>query len=202
MTTMTGFQELGKLNEGPAVLSKVGPYHLGREVGRGATGVIYEAQHVEQGRKVLIKLLNPNVIGVEKASRQDALFAREAMNLAKIPRHPGIVGILDAGLAEGLPYIVTEPVDGQSLALGLQFRKQDLRGLVRLLRDVALAVEHSHRNHIVHRNLKPSNVIVDGAGQPRIMDFGSAKHVDPQQHQSTTYTIGAAVGTPAYMSPE
>jgi len=202
MTTMTGVRELGRRNEAPANGRKVGAYLLGREIGRGATGVLYEAQHIEQGRKVAIKILDPNLIGLERASRQDYLFAREAMNLAEIPRHPGIVGILDAGLADGLPYIVTEHLEGQPLSLALQFRKQDLKTLVRTLRDVSLAVHHSHQHHILHRNLKPSNVILDADGRPHITDFGAAKRVDPSQHQSTTYTLGCSVGTPAYMSPE
>jgi len=202
MTTMMEARELGKMGDAPTTAGKIGPYLLGREIGRGATGVIYEAQHVDQRRKVTIKVLDPNVIGLEKASRQDYLFAREAMNLAEIPRHPGIVGILDAGLADGLPYIVTEHLEGQPLSLSLQFRKLDLKSLVRILRDVALAMSHSHSHHILHRNLKPSNVILDDAGHPHITDFGAAKRVDPQQHQSTTYTLGGSLGTPAYMSPE
>jgi serine/threonine-protein kinase len=202
MTTMMEARELAKRNDVPTTAGKIGPYLLGREIGRGATGVIYEALHADQGRKVTIKVLDPNIVGVEKASRQDYLFAREAMNLAEIPRHPGIVGILDAGLADGLPYIVTEYLEGQPLSLSLQFRKQDLKALVRILRDVALAMSHSHQHHILHRNLKPSNVILDAAGHPHITDFGAAKRVDPHQHQSTTYTLGGSVGTPAYMSPE
>src|SRR5437868_1954374 len=166
MMTMMEAGELGKLTDVPTTAGRIGPYQLGREIGRGATGVIYEAQHVNQARKVTIKVLDPNVIGTGKASQQDYLFAREAMNLAEIPRHPGIVGILDAGLADGLPYIVTEHLEGQPLSLALQFRKHDLKSLVRILRDVALAVSHSHQHHILHRNLKPSNVILDAAGRP------------------------------------
>jgi serine/threonine-protein kinase len=97
---------------------------------------------------------------------------------------------------------VTEYIEGQPLSLSLQFRKQDLKSLVRTLRDVALAMSHSHQHHILHRNLKPSNVIMDAAGRPHITDFGAAKRVDPSQHQSTTYTLCGSVGTPAYMSPE
>jgi len=202
MMTMTDARDLGKTNEEPGNIRLIGPYRLGREIGRGATGVLYEAQHVGQGRAVAIKILDPRIISHEKASRQDYLFAREAMNLAEIPPHPGIVGILDAGISDGLPYIVTEHIEGQPLSLNLQFRKQDLKSLVRILRDVALAMSHSHQHHILHRNLKPSNVILDAAGRPHIADFGAAKRVDPSEHQSTTYTLTGSVGTPAYMSPE
>src|SRR6185295_17934277 len=74
--------------------------------------------------------------------------------------------------------------------------------LVRMLRDVALAAHHAHENGVLHRNLKPSNVLVDAGGTAKLTDFGAAKKVDPNTHQSTTFTIGASVGTPVYMSPE
>ncbi len=186
----------------PVAFSKVGPYRLGREIGRGALGVLYEAEHVEQGRKVAIKMLDPHLIGLEKASRQDARFAREAMILADMPRHAGIVGILDAGLSDGRPYIVTERIEGQSLKQALQVRTLEERALVRIVRDIALAAHHAHEHKILHRNIKPSNVLLDGEGRARLTDFGAAKKVDPNAHQSTTFTIGASVGTPVYMSPE
>lgn len=200
---MTMLREVATLPQDvPVAFSKVGPYRLGREIGRGAMGVIYEAEHVEQGRKVAIKMLDPHVIGVEKASRQDARFAREAMILAKIPRHAGIVGILDAGSADSRPYIVTERIEGQSLKQLLQVRTADEKSLVRIIRDVALAAHHAHENGILHRNLKPSNVLIDAEGRAHLTDFGAAKKVDPNGHQSTTFTIGASIGTPVYMSPE
>jgi serine/threonine protein kinase len=182
-------------------LSKVGPYRLGRVLGRGADGVLYEAEHLEQGRKVAIKVLDPNAVEQGPISRQDALFAREAMILAKLPRHPGIIGVLDAGIVDSLPYIVTEYVDGQSFAEWMRVRRSDVRGMVRVLRDVALAVHHAHENGILHRNLKPSNVLVDGAGHASVTDFGKAKKLD--HHGNSTYLFkGGVVGTPSYMSPE
>ncbi|MBI3855930.1 MAG: serine/threonine protein kinase, partial [Planctomycetes bacterium] len=183
--------------------SRIGPYQLGRVMGRGRTGVTYEAAHVEQGRKVALKLLDRRVLGDGPVSRQDALFAREAMILAELPRHPGIVGVLDAGEFEGLPYIVTEHVDGQSLSEWMGPRRSDLQGLVRILRDVALAVHHAHENGILHRNLKPGNVLVDASGRAYVTDFGSAKRLGPEHGQSSSYLFrGGAVGTPSYMSPE
>jgi serine/threonine protein kinase len=182
--------------------SKIGPYRLGRVLGRGRTGTIYEAAHVEQGRKMAIKILDRSALDQGPVSRQDALFAREAMILAKLPRHPGVIGVLDAGIANGLPYIVTEFVDGQPLSEWMRLRRSDVRGMVRILRDVALAIHHAHENRILHRNLKPSNVLVDPSGQAFVTDFGSAKKMGPEQGQSSHLFRGGVVGTPSYMSPE
>jgi serine/threonine protein kinase len=186
----------------PVAQSKIGPYRLGRVLGRGQTGVVYEAAHVEQGRKMAIKILSREALERGPVSRQDALFAREAMILAKLPRHPGVIGVLDAGIANGLPYIVTEFVEGQPLSEWMRLRRSDIRGMVRILREVALAIHHAHENGILHRNLKPSNVLVDPAGRAYVMDFGSAKKMDPGQGQSSYLFAGGIVGTPSYMSPE
>jgi serine/threonine-protein kinase len=185
----------------PVALSKIGPYRLGRVIGRGKVGITYEAVQVSQGRRVAVKLLDRSV-DAGPVSRQDALFAREAMILAKLPRHPGVIGVLDAGLADGLPYIVTEFVDGRPLSEWIRLRRSDLRAGVRILRDVALAVHHAHENGILHRNLKPSNVLVDESGRAFVTDFGSAKRLGPDHGQSSTLFRGGVVGSPSYMSPE
>lgn len=183
-------------------LSKIGPYRLGRAVGRGKTGITYEAIHVEQGRKVALKILDRRSLHDSPISRQDALFAREAMILAQLPRHPGVIGVLDAGQAHNLPYIVTEYVDGQPFSEEIRLRRPDVRTLVRILRDVSLAVHHAHENGILHRNLKPSNILVDATGKAYVTDFGSAKRLQSRGGQSTCLFKGGIVGTPSYMSPE
>jgi serine/threonine protein kinase len=183
-------------------LSKIGPYRLGRAVGRGKTGITYEAVHVEQGRKVALKILDKRALNDSPVSRQDALFAREAMILAKLPRHSGVIGVLDAGQAHNLPYIVTEYVDGQPFSEEIRLRRPEIKILVRIVRDVALAVHHAHENGILHRNLKPSNVLVDAAGGAYVTDFGSAKRMGPEAGHSSYLFQGGIVGTPAYMSPE
>lgn len=201
---MDGVQELPAPADPhvPVALSRIGPYRLGRVLGRGSMGYIYEAEHVEQSRKVALKLLDRNAAHDGPISRQDALFAREAMILAKLPRHPGVIGVLDAGIVEGLPFIVMEFVEGQPLSEWMRVRRSDLRGQVRILRDVARAVHHAHENGILHRNLKPSNVLVDTTGRAYVTDFGLAKRLAPEHAASTHLFKGGVVGTPAYMSPE
>src|SRR5258706_4700424 len=205
MTARNEAQELpwtGAEAHAPVALSRIGPYRLGRVLGHGQTGILYEAEHIGQGRKMALKLLDAASLLVEPLSRQDALFAREAMILAKLPRHPGVIGVLDAGIADGLPYIVTEFVDGQSFAEWMRLRRSDIPGLVRILRDVALALHHAHENGILHRNLKPSNVLVDAYGRAYVTDFGHAKRLGPGQGQTTFLFRGKVVGTPSYMAPE
>ncbi|HXU11281.1 MAG TPA: serine/threonine-protein kinase [Candidatus Binatia bacterium] len=183
-------------------LSKIGPYRLGRAVGRGKTGITYEAVHVEQGRKVALKILDKRALNDSPISRQDALFAREAMILAKLPRHPGVIGVLDAGQAHNLPYLVTEYVDGQPFSEEIRLRRPDFRILARIIRDVALAVHHAHENGILHRNLKPGNILVDASSRAYVTDFGSAKRMGPEGGQSSHLFQGGIVGSPSYMSPE
>ena len=182
-------------------LRKIGPYLLGRVIGRGKVGITYEAEQGSQGRRVAVKLLDRTAHG-GPVSRQDALFAREAMILARLPRHPGVLGVLDAGLAEGLPYIVTELVDGRSLGEWMRLRPSDLRAGVRILRDVALAIHHAHDNGILHRNLKPSNILVDDSGRASVTDFGSAKRLGSDHGDSSMLFRGGPIGSPSYRSPE
>lgn len=186
----------------PVALSKIGPYLLGRVLGRGKSGITYEAAHLTQGRRVALKLMDRQVLTHGPISRQNALFAREAMILAKLPRHEGVIGVLDAGVAEGLPYIVTDLVDGQPLSEWMRLRRTEIREQVRILRDVALAVHHAHQNDVLHRNLKPSNVLVDAVGRAYVTDFGSAKRTGTDHAQSSVLFRGDIVGTPSYTSPE
>ena len=186
----------------PVSMSRIGPYRLGRALARGASGIVYEAEHVEQGRKVAVKVLDQNALDLGPNSRQDALFGREAMILANLPRHPGIIGVLDAGITNGLPYIVTEYVDGQTLSEWIRVRRSEVRANVRVLRDVARAVHHAHENGILHRNLKPSNVLVDASGRAYVTDFGSARREGPSHGQTSMLFSKNLVGSPSYMSPE
>jgi len=186
----------------PVALSRIGPYRLGRALGGGRSGIIYEAEQVEQGRKVALKLMDKAALDQGPVSRQDAMFGREALILANLPRHPGIIGVLDAGIVDGLPYIVTEYVDGQPFSESIRLRRSDLEGNVRLLRDVALAIHHAHENQVLHRNLKPSNVLVDASGRAYVTDFGSARRTGPNHGQTSVLFSKSIVGSPAYMSPE
>jgi serine/threonine protein kinase len=156
-------------------------------------GVVYRALERSSGREVALKVLR-NVGTI------DAVDLRRFEREAKLPgrlRHPGIVGVLDAGVEGGIPYIALALVKGQplgSVTLGL-------RQHVGLLAKVAHALGTAHRSGVIHRDLKPSNVIVeDGTGEPCLVDFGLA--FDARLDASRLSRTGEILGTPAYMAPE
>jgi len=180
----------------------LGRYRLVREAGRGAMSRVYEAMDMELQRKVALKLLlsSPNAVG-EEAKVEEERFLREARLSAGLPKHPNIVGVYDAGVLSGRRFLAMEFVDGLAMDKWLKKGSLSVGRPTKLLRDVALAVDHAHTHGIIHRDLKPANILVDADNQPHVMDFGLAKIAG--QSVKASYTEGGfAVGTPAYMSPE
>ncbi len=166
---------------------RIGKYRIVREIGRGGMGIVYEALDVELGRKVALKViaLPP---GAPDAARER--FLREARAAARL-NHPGIAAVYDA--FEGA--IAMQFVDGLSLS---RAPRDDRRRLVRLVRDAALAVHYAHEHGVVHRDLKPQNLLVEGE-RVVVTDFGLAKDSSVDRDLSLS---GHVLGTPAYMSPE
>src|SRR6185503_16535313 len=145
-----------------------------------------------------VKLLNASLIGHEGERR----FRREGSILARL-RHPGIARLHDAGLSPlGQPYIVLEHVDGEPIDRFCAARGLDVHGRLRLFLEVLEAVAHAHGNLIVHRDIKPQNVLVDAEGKVRLLDFGVAKLIDPGPDAGVTATREAAGLTPDYAAPE
>jgi tRNA A-37 threonylcarbamoyl transferase component Bud32 len=180
----------------------VGKYRIVREAGRGAMAKVYEALDTELQRKVALKLLltSPNA-HAEETLLEEQRFLREARLCANLPKHPHIVGVYDAGVAEGRRYLAMEFVDGVPMDKWCKKGSVTIGRPTALLRDVALAVHHAHEHGVIHRDLKPANILVDADNRPHVMDFGLAKLVG--QSVQASYTEGGlAVGTPAYMSPE
>lgn len=185
---------------GPAVPSTLGRYRLEGELGRGMMGVVYRAHDPLLGRTVALK-----VVSLAFAAREeDALlferrFLSEARAAASVS-HPGIVTIHDAGTdpATGTLFIALEYLDGRTLsALAREGTRLPWREALRLTRQLARALHHAHTQGIVHRDVKPANIMIVGSGEPKIMDFGVAKVPTSQ-----LTTAGELLGTPGYMSPE
>ncbi len=195
-------QLLEKISPATPSFPPFGKYELVREIGRGAMGVVYEAEDSEPHRRVALKMLiSPPRQNLDEAKPEEDRFLRETQLHKSLPPHPGIVPVLEAGVIEGRRYLAMELVDGASMGAWCRTGSITIRQRVALLRDVALAVHHAHRHGIVHRDLKPENILVDKNHQPRITDFGLAKMLGSAVQPLATAT-GTALGTPAYMSPE
>lgn len=172
-----------------------GGYTLLRELGRGASGVVYEAVHRELGRRVALKILRT---GFDTHVTARERFRREARACAQI-RHDHVVEIYEAGVEDDRPFYAMRLLEGQSLADSITSSNlPDIRTLCGELADVAGAMHVLHEAGIVHRDIKPSNLMVQPSGRFILADFGLARTADAA---SLTQT-GDALGTPLYMSPE
>ena len=179
-----------------------GKYELLREIGRGAMGVVYEAQDGELRRRVALKMLiSPPRQDPQESKPEEDRFLRESQLHKSLPPHPGVVPVLEAGVIDGRRYLAMELVEGSPLGVWTRTGSVTMRQRIALLRDVALAVHHAHQHGIVHRDLKPENILVDRSHRPRITDFGLAKMLGSAIQPLVTAT-GTSLGTPAYMSPE
>jgi tetratricopeptide (TPR) repeat protein len=169
----------------------VGPFRLEAELGRGGMGVVFRATDLRADRSVALKVVLQADAGVSTQR-----FVREAQVVAAL-KHPGIVGVHDAALLEGVPCIVYELVEG-GRTLETAFRSLTLAERLELVLEVADALAYVHAAGLVHRDVKPSNVLVDAEGRARLTDFGLVGGAGLERLTLT----GRILGTPAYMSPE
>jgi serine/threonine protein kinase len=170
-------------------------YEILGELGRGAMGVVYLAQHLHLNRFVALKMI---LAGPHAARQELVRFRREAEAIARLD-HPHIVRIYDFGERDSLPYFVMEFVEGGSLKQKLAGQPWSVTAAVRFVETLALAVHHVHQHNLIHRDLKPANVLLKRDGTPKITDFGLAKCLDADQDLTASGTI---VGTATYMAPE
>lgn len=178
---------------------RAGPYELMEELGRGGMGTVYKARRADQAYEavVAVKLVRPGMDTDFVLGR----FRQERQTLAML-NHPNIARLLDGGTTEdGVPFIVMEYIDGQRITD--YCKPLPLEQKLRLMRDVCLATDHAHRNFVVHRDIKPGNILVDRAGTPKLLDFGICKllHANPLDTE-VTMTQGLGAMTPDYASPE
>jgi serine/threonine protein kinase len=174
---------------------KLGKFELLDTVDQGAFGAVYQARDPEFDRTVAIKVpRSGSLAGPQELDR----FLREARSVAQL-RHPSIVSIHEVGQADGLPYLVSDFVQGVTLTDLMSARRPGFREAGAFIAAVADALRYAHERGVVHRDVKPSNIMLGDDGKPYVMDFGLAK----REAGEITMTIeGQVLGTPAYMSPE
>lgn len=176
--------------------AKVGPYQILGELGQGGMATVYRAYQPALEREVALKIL-PEFLLAEPGFK--TRFHREAVAVARL-QHPNILSVFDHGEHEGVTYIVSEYIEGGTLAARLGAPIQ-LDYCVRMLRPIADALDYAHGEGVVHRDVKPSNILLDRRGVPILSDFGLARLAETRDSERLTQT-GATVGTPTYMAPE
>ena len=171
-----------------------GDYELQGEIARGGMGVVYRARQVSLDRMVALKMILPDKLDDDGVKR----FRQEAESAGNLD-HPNIVPIYEVGKHDGQHFLSMKLIDGGSLKDALPRLRQDPRAAARLMVTVARAVHHAHQRGVLHRDLKPHNVLVDRDGQPHVTDFGLAKRVEAGRDVTRT---GEWAGTLQYMPPE
>jgi len=174
----------------------LGRYHILEQLGEGGMATVYKAFDTRLERNVAVKVILPQKQQTEKFLKR---FEREARALAQLT-HPNIVGIIDYGEHEGMPYLVMEYLPSGTLKhrLGKPIPYQEA---ARMLAPIARALAYAHEQKIIHRDVKPANILITHSGEPMLSDFGIAKILEAEETVELTGT-GVGVGTPEYMSPE
>ena len=179
---------------------RVGKYHIVRELGRGGMGIVYEAQDPALGRRVALKTLLSSFDSADPSRKLDEeRFLREARLCGNLPKHPHIVGVYEAGAEDDQRFIAMEYIEGRQFSEWRQKDAPPRRQQIAVLRDVALAVDHAHRHGVIHRDLKPQNILVDAENHPHVTDFGLAKRGSSQP--TLALTVTGEVGNPGLHEP-
>jgi serine/threonine-protein kinase len=173
----------------------IGPYRIVATLGRGGFGVVFQAHDEQRNRAVALKV--PHRESLALAGQLDR-FQREIRITAEL-RHPGLAQFVATGEERGLPYLAFEHVAGPTLADLMDSRRVAIDEAVTIAAQVARVLDYIHGQRVVHRDIKPANILIDGAGNPRLVDFGLARRGDPDPKLTLR---GQILGTPAYMSPE
>lgn len=185
-----------------AGLIRLGQYTVVKVLGEGGMGVVYLAQQERPKRTVALKVIRPGMLSPRMLRR----FEHESAMLARL-QHPGIAQVFEAATAQTSqgpqPFFAMEYVEGVALTDYADARGLGIKERLTLFVSVCDAVHHAHQKGVIHRDLKPGNILVDASGQPKILDFGIARATDADMQTATMQTsAGELVGTLPYMSPE
>jgi Tol biopolymer transport system component len=174
-------------------------YRVHSKVGEGGMGVVYKAEDLKLGRVVALKFIAPNLVSDEQTRKR---FVREAMAAASLD-HPNIATVFEIDEADGSVFLAMSFVEGRALKDLIAERPLKLHDLLDIAVQTATALQAAHARGVIHRDVKPGNLMVNPQGQVKVMDFGLAQLSAPVQNTQTVLTeVAAKIGTPAYMSPE
>ncbi|MGA3190483.1 MAG: tetratricopeptide repeat protein [Bryobacteraceae bacterium] len=191
------------ISAAPSLPLAIGRYRILRLLGEGGMGAVYEAEQEEPRRVVALKVIRLGLATPERLRR----FRQESRALARL-QHPGIAQIHESGTADTgfgpQPYFAMELIRGLPLGEYAEVHRLDVRQKLAMIAKICDAVQHAHQRGLIHRDLKPGNILVDETGQPKILDFGVARvtEADGGAHATMQTGLGQLVGTLAYMSPE
>ncbi|MHC5079042.1 MAG: serine/threonine-protein kinase [Planctomycetota bacterium] len=174
----------------------IGPYRILGEIGRGGMGVVYRARHRELKRTVALKVM---IAGEDASTEAIQRFHREAEAVAKLGHHPHIVPVYEFGQEGNRHFFALHYVEGQSLDRKIKAGEITPRRAATIAKKVALALHHAHENGVLHRDVKPQNILLTQAGEPQVTDFGLARVVESEAQVTRS---GFTLGTPQYMPPE
>src|SRR5437773_10778003 len=177
------------------MLGELGDYELLEEVGRGGQGVVYRAHQKSLNRTVALKVIGLGHWATEAHLKR---FRREAEAAASL-EHPGIVPIHEVGEREGTCYFSMGFIEGDQLDEVVRREPMAPRRAAELIAKVARTVHYAHEHHILHRDIKPGNILLDQQGEPHLTDFGLARLVETESTITRTMEV---LGTPSYMAPE
>lgn len=183
---------------GQAAVQRVGNFEILGKIGKGGMGTVFKARQVMMDRIVALKILPPHLA---RNKQFVVRFLREAQSAARLS-HPNIVGAFDAGVADGYNYFAMEYVDGQGLdkLIHESGGKLSEERALEIVRDVAKALDYAHSAGIIHRDIKPDNILISNDGVTKLADLGLARETG-QSEMHLTQT-GVAIGTPNYIAPE
>ncbi len=182
---------------------EIGPFEFLESIGKGGMGQVWKARHRRLGKIQAVKIIHPDRTGSAEVLQR---FHREMQAIGQL-EHPNIVAAQHADEVDGLPFLVMEYVDGKSLS---QIAKEHqskgdqiaVDSACEWIRQAALGVDYAHRRGIVHRDIKPGNIMLDREGTVKVLDLGLARIVDRCKSEDTLTQVHQAVGTPDYMAPE